>query len=212
MSPLEPPTSTVLRDPESNLNKRIMRLLIAVTLGALFLAILTGFVPALLIGVVALAIVGMLNKEALLAHMRWHPPQLEISASPYDLGASPSVTYRRKPKRPTDVSDCTIECRLYCQERVTYTSGSDTTTDSKTVFEDTRLATGEGTADGVIAVVDLHLPVHAGGPSIELPSNQVRWFVEVRVRGPRLPADSHSFAISVAPRLDRSLWGAVQDS
>ena len=212
MSPLEPPSSMVLRDPESNLNKRITRLLITVMLGTIFLAIFVDFGPALLIGIAALAVVAMTNKEALLAHLRWHPPQLEVSSVPYELGATPMVTYRRKPKRPTDVSECAVECRLYCQEQVTYSNGSDTTTDSNTVFEDTTLATGEGTADGLVAVVELHLPVHAGAPSLELSNNQVLWFVEVGVRGPRLPSDSHSFAISVAPRLDPRLRGRVQDS
>lgn len=212
MTSFEPPSGTVLRDPDSTIGRRTMRVLVMLPLGALFLAIFIGFGPALVIGLLALAVLGLLSKDALQAALRWHPPQIEVASTAYPLGAAPTIIYRRKPKRPTDVSDCAVVCRLYCQERVVYTRGTDTTTETNDVFEAVTHGTGEGTADGLVAPIDIQISAHAGGPSLELSHNQVRWFVEIRVRGARLPKDSHTFALQVAPQLDANHRVGVQDS
>lgn len=212
MSPFEPPVNTVVRDPENTLKRHAARAFVFLPIGVLAIAIFAGFGVGLLVGVVAVMLLGLFAKDAVQAALRWHPPQLEVAAGAIPLGGVAHVTYRRRPRRPTDVSDCVVDCRLYCREQVTYQRGTDTVTDSKDVFEARTQGTGGGTAEGLVAVLELDIEPTAGGPTLDLEHNEVHWFVEISVSGPRLPKDSHLFELKVGPVLAGPLRARIQDS
>lgn len=215
MSPFEPPVdaagSVVTREPQKKLRRFAW-------LGGVGLLALILFGRALGAGVIfvllllAAGAIALFFRDSVAAALGWHPPVIELERTPQHLGSTARVAYRRKARRPVDVSDCSVECRLYCEEKVTYTRGTDTVTDKKTIFEERTSSAGEGTADGFAADLSIHLTANAGGPTIALAHNEVHWFLEITVRGPRLPRDKHSFELFVAPVLDPTLRARVQDT
>jgi hypothetical protein len=206
-----PAPGSVLRDPEGSLGKRVAVVLVVVPVGVLFLALILGPLWAIAVGLLVIGLLVLIGIDALSAVLGWHPPHLEVTSIPYQLGSTPTVVYHRKSKRRIDVSSCEIECRLICQERATYSNGTDTSTDTRKVFEEDCGGQGEGTAEGLVARLDLTISAHAGAPSFDLGNNEVRWFVEIRADGPRLPRDTHKFQIDVGPSLDPS-YRRAQDS
>lgn len=202
----------MLREPVGSIGKRLVTGLIAGPIVVLFLSAFFGVRWAVVLGLIALMFVFVLAKDSLAAALRWNRPALEIASTPYALGSAPTVVYRRKPKRVVDISSCTIECQLVCEEEVTYTQGTDRTTDSRRVYESNTVGTGEGTADGLVAQVVLDISANLGSPSFSLPSNKVSWYAEVSVSGSRLPRDSHRFLIDVAAVLDPRHRVQVQDT
>lgn len=210
LSPLPP--GTVARQPVSSLGKRLLGFGIAApVLGLLSLAFV-GVTGTLILAVVAVVLVTMIAKDSLVASLRWNRPTLQISSAPYALGSAPVLVYRRKPKRVMDISSCTVSCHLVCEERATYTQGTDTTTDTRRVYERQSSGAGEGTAEGLVAEIELHISAQQGAPSLKLPHNEVVWFAEISISGQRLPRDSHRFIIDVAPVLDPSYRVGVQDT
>lgn len=201
----------VLRDPESSLGKRVAGALVVVPAGVLFLGLIIGPQWAIAVGLLVIGVAVFVGIDSLRAVFGWHPPQLEVTSIPYQLGSTPTVVYHRRSKRRVDVSSCIIECRLICEERATYTQGSDTATATRNVFEEDCRGDGEGTADGFVARLDLTISASAGAPSFDLGNNEVWWFVETRADGARLPKDTHKFKIDVGPSLD-PIYRRVQDS
>lgn len=207
----EPP-GTVDREPESSLGKRIASMLFGVPFAAIFLSFFVGVQVAIALGVVAVATVAVLSRDSLQAAVNWNPPVIQVASQGYALGSTPTITYRRKPKRVRDISNCQVECRLVCQERVTYRQGSETKTETRDMYESIITNAGEGAASGLVATLDLDISAHLGAPTFDLSSNEVRWFVEVAVSGPGLPKDSHTFVIDVAASLDPRYRMRVQDT
>lgn len=200
------------REPSGSLGRRILGALFIVPVGVVVLGLIVGFGPAIVVGLVVLGVLALVAQDSLRAALGWNEPVIEIVTGGYALGSMPTITYRRKPKRVVDISACRVECRLVCEERATYTNGSDTTTVTRDVYENRTSGEGEGSADGLSATVQLDISAHRGAPSFKLPSNEVRWFAEMGISGPLLPKDSHTFVIDVAPRLDPRHRVQVQDS
>ena len=186
--------------------------LLAVLGGGFFVALVTGAAVAVVLGIVALAVAFLVMQDSIRAAVGWHRPQLQVASQPYALGSVAVVTYHRRPRRVTDVADFAVECEVICQEAATYTNGSDTTTDTRDVYRQQCNGHGEGTATGLLAEVEVPISAYLGAPTMNLPDNRIRWFVEIQVRGQRLPKDTHKFEIHVVPVLDPSLRHPVQDT
>ena len=207
-----PPPGSVVREPEGSLGRRVA---LAGVLAVVPIIVAIGFLglwATVVLAIVAVVLLGLVAKDSLLASVRWNRPSVQVEAVPYALGSIAPIIYRRQPKRVRDISSCTVECLLVCEERVTYRQGTDTRTDSRRVYENTSTAVGQGTADGLVAEIDLNISAHMGAPSFTMPNNEVVWFVEIRVAGTGLPRDSHRFVIDVAPVLDLSYRAGVQDT
>lgn len=210
---LSPSTPEVLvREPDGGLGKHITSVMFGAPLGIAILAVGTRSVWVIVVGAVFSALLAVIAQDTLRAALGWNQPVIEISRFGYALGSTPTITYRRRPKRVLDISSCRVDCRLVCQERATYTHGSDTSTETRDVYESRSSGSGEGSATGLIATVDLDISAHRGVASFKLPNNEVRWFAEITISGPRLPKDSHTFVIDVAPRLDPRYRAPVQDT
>ena len=210
-SPTLPP-GFVLIEPKQHLGRRAAAVLLAVLGGGLFVALFAGFVVAVVLGIIALGLAFLIGQDAIRAVFGWHRPQLQVASQPYALGSVAVVTYHRRPRRVTDVADFAVECEIVCQEAATYTNGSDTTTDTRDVYRQRCDGRGEGTATGLVAEAEVPISAYLGGPTMHLPDNRIRWFVEIQVRGQRLPKDTHTFEIQVAPVLDPSLRLGLQDT
>ena len=206
------PPGTVLRDPIGSLGKRLLGFGISAPITVVLSVAFFGVRWTIVLALVAGGLLAMIAKDSLLASLRWNRPTMQLSSTPYPLGSVPIVVYRRTPKRVLDIASCTVECLLVCEERATYTRGTDTTTDTRRVYESQSSGVGEGTAEGLVAEIELNVSAHMGAPSLKLPSNEVVWFVEVGISGPQLPRDTHRFIIDVAAVLDPTYRAGVQDS
>ena len=148
------------------------------------------------------------------ARWRWHSPELIVADRALALGSQTAITYRRKPRRVTDIGTCGIRAQLLCEESATYSRGTDSTTVTATVYQQSHTGEGAGTAEGLEATVVVPIPVYAGAPTQSFEHNQISWFLEIEVRGDRLPTDVHRFEIAVSAQLDERLGqpAPVQDT
>lgn len=205
------PASTVVRQPRGKLRRFAWIGGVAALALVLFGRALGAGVIVLIVALAAGAVT-LFFRDSVAAALRWHPPVIELGQTPQRLGSTARIGYRRKARRPVDVSECNVECRLYCEEEVTYTRGTDTVTDKKTIYEERTSSAGQGTPDGFAADLAIHITANAGGPTIALAHNEVHWYLEITVRGARLPRDKHSFELFVGPVLDPGLRARVQDT
>lgn len=171
-----------------------------------------GWQLALFVVIIAVIAALVFLLEDIKAAFVWRQARLDIPQALFELGATPVVTYRRDSKRVRDVGSCVVDFTLLCRETVTYRQGTDTKTERTTVFSKKFSASGEGTASGVAASVEIEIPVDRGAPSFKLSSNKVEWFIDTEVHGEGLPKDDQRFDIEVAPVLQRAQPGRVQDS
>lgn len=212
MSSYEPPTTSVTLQPDSSSTGRIAKIGAIVLAGLVVCGLVVDPGAALAIAIVAVVLAVLFARDEVRALLAWHGPTLDIAGRGLALGSTTRLVYNRRPRRVLDIADCVLQCRLYCRERVTYTRGTTTHTDSHTVFERHTQGSGHGTADGLLGEVDLYIDPTAGGPTLLLAHNEVQWFVEISVSGSHLPKDSHTFELPVLPVLDPHLRPGLQDS
>lgn len=209
---LSSPPGTVLCKPVGSPRKFLAAFVIITLFVWLFLIAFFGIVLAAIPVLVMVALFVLVSKNSLLAMMRWNQPTLEISSTSYAIGSTPTIVYSRKSKRVVDIVSCSVECLLVCEERVTYTQGTDTTSVARRVYESETVSPGQGTAEGLVAVIELDISANRGSPSFKLRNNEVRWFLTVSASGPLLPRDSHTFPIEVALVLDVRHRAGLQDT
>lgn len=162
----------------------------------------------LIIGAAALLVFGF---ERIKAAFDWHQPRLEIPHAVFELGATPTVRYLRDSKKPRDIGNCVVECKLWCRETVTYRQGTDTERDRTTVFSATFQSPGVATAKGLEADIEIEIPLTKGSPSFALDNNIVEWFIDTIVKGESLPKDDYRFNVQIVPVLHQAP-SRVQDS
>jgi hypothetical protein len=167
---------------------------------------------AVVVIVVAAAVASAFFASSILAGFAWYSATIELPVTPLPLGSSLSVIYRRRSRRPRDVADCVVGCRVVCEERVEYRRGTDTEVERSRVYEQTYTGPGTGTPNGLEAVVQIEVPAWTGAPSFDLGRNSVEWFILTTVDGQDLPNDEQRFPISVAPVLDLAIRNEVGDT
>lgn len=167
-----------------------------------------GAIFVLVVGTIVLLVIGY---ETIKASFDWRQARLEVPKAVFDLGERPTVRYLRDSKKPRDIGNCVVECKLWCRETVTYRQGTDTETERTTVFSSTFQAPGLGTAEGLQADIEIEIPLTKGSPSFELENNRVEWFIDTAVNGEGLPKDDQRFEVQVVPVLHQAP-SRLQDS
>ena len=133
---------------------------------------------------------------------KWHPGELVIPSKGFALGGTYTVTYRRRPRKVADIPDTEIELTLECQEKATYSVGTETRTETETVVKRTLTSTGSSTPNGFEASFPIEIPSDAGGPTLQLLHNRINWEFRVRAdqSGP-LPTRTDTFPFVVMSTL-----------
>jgi hypothetical protein len=184
---------------------------VPVVVVAVILTVLLGPLIVIPVLVAAAVVAGAVFHRSLAAAIRWHRPELVLPAGPVALGARPEVVYRRRPRAVRDLPTAEVHLTLVCEEVVTYRRGTDSVTETESVVEHRFGATGEGTPRGFEARVEVPIPHEAGGPTMDLGNNEIRWFLTAVMRGPGLPDDECRFPLTVDPVLDLSLGNEIGD-
>lgn len=165
----------------------------------------------LLVIMAGFGVLAVFAAPSFMAAFSWREATLELPSAGIALGSSPTLTYRRSSRRPRDVADFAVECKVVCRERVEYQRGTDTEVETATVFEQVFTGHGSGTADGLEGTVQILVPIAAGAPSFELRHNSVTWWLETSVAGAGLPSDDQRFPMTVSAALDPDVRNQVGD-
>lgn len=173
---------------------------VAVILGAMALVVRWYF-PAILLLSATLACAFWLIPRAL-AFFKWHPAELVIRANAFTLGATQTVTYRRRPRKISDIAETQVQLTLECVETARYRVGTDTRTETATVFQQAFHSSGRGTPNGFEAPIPVHVPSNVGGPTLQLSNNRVEWRMKVQPDpAGKLPTQNATFPLVVGPVL-----------
>ena len=89
-----------------------------------------------------------------------------------------------------------------CEEWVEYTVGTDTRTDTHDVVKLRSSSPSQLIADGVEAVLTVAIPADAGGPTVDLDHNKVRWRLDTRLGEPFGKRTASKIELAVEPVLD----------
>lgn len=160
----------------------------------------SAFVAIVLLGLGAA--LGLFVVPRVIASNRWEAAQLTIDRYPLQLGDEVPIRFHQRShgqKVPPDQEGPT-QFRLTCIERATYTVGTDTRTESRTVVDlvwgvPGSLVAGTYIADGVLRV-----PIDRGAPSFKCSHNKVEWELTVDTPEP-LPSFTRKFDVVVAPTI-----------
>ena len=134
--------------------------------GPIFLALIVGVVAA----------VGVVITVAGFAETRnWEPFELNFPEWPLVLGSTSMVEVIRRSKKKVDDREIAVVFRLECEEAATYTVGTDTRTDTETVFSNSANVTGRMQSNVFRALVPLEIPTDAGCPTLDLRNNKITW-------------------------------------
>lgn len=146
--------------------------------------------------------------------MRWHPAELHIDSYPMPLGAPVKATYvHRSKKGPPQDASTSLQVRLTCEERATYTVGTETRTDKETVSEQVWSVNGAIRAGVFMADGELTVPLDQGVPTFKTDNNEVRWKLSVTPEEP-LPSHDVTFILNVFAQIGEPGVGptAIQDA
>lgn len=198
------PTSSAssVIDAQSPVTRVVGPTALGVAVAALILVFIIGGLAIAAILIVAAVAAVAYFWRSIGAAFGWRAAQLEVPTLPLLLGSEPSVVYRRRPRKPSDIAACNVHCTVVCEERATYQRGSNTRTDTSKVFEQTFTGHGSGTPHGLEATVRVLIPATSGAPSFDLGDNEVHWYLVAIVQGPGLPDDEQRFPLPVGPVLD----------
>lgn len=161
------------------------------------------------IAVVALGLAVLMASA--LETRRWNPLELHFPIWPLPLGSTSSVEIVRTAKRPPPDAQVQVEAQVSCEERATYTVGTDTRTDTETVYDETSTTSGQLQGGVFRTVLELHIPADHGAPSFDLGNNEVRWELELHVDQLSRIMTKMTFELEVAAVLDTGLRN-IQDA
>ena len=102
-----------------------------------------------------------------------------------------------------DVPQHMLNVTLRCAEWVRYTVGTDTRTDTATVFERTFRVEGTIQDNTFKGAFNLEIPVDRGGPTLELSDNKVNWTLEIELAPISTVSGDHDLDLTVSTALDR---------
>ena len=213
-NPLSPPPSAGQQIEAESLTSRLgLKWWLVGGFAVIFVLGIFGARGVALVGLVAIIVVTAFFWKPILAAWRWNPATLEVATSPFLLGSSPHLIYRRIPRRTIEVVECSVHCTIVCEERATYRQGSSTRTDKAQVFEQTFTGSGSttGAGQGLEAQITVNIPAHVGAPTFDLGDNEVHWYLDAVIVGPGLPDDKQRFPIVVGPMLDAEQRNVVGD-
>ncbi len=136
----------------------------------------------------------------------WANPTVEFSPWPPQLGRTMTAVYRRQAISPRARSrlhgQVRVDAELVCEEWVQYTVGTDTRTDTDDVVKRRFTAAAAPAPDGVEAVFALAIPCDAGGPTVDLDHNKVRWRLDTKLGRPFGKRTAARIELKVEPVLD----------
>ncbi len=136
----------------------------------------------------------------------WENATIEFTPWPPQLGRTMTAVYRRRSvsarARNKLTGQVDVETELECEEWVRYTVGTDTRTETHDLVEIHTTAPATATADGIEAVFAVRIPADAGGPSMELDHNRIRWELKMRLGHPFGKRTAAKIDLPVHPVLD----------
>lgn len=136
----------------------------------------------------------------------WANPTVEFTPWPPRLGRTMTARYRRRAISPRTRRRLSmpvqVEAELVCEEWVEYTVGTDTRTDTHDVVKLRSAVAATPSADGIEAALVVTIPSDAGGPTIELDHNRIRWRLDTRFGHPLGKRTATRVDLTVEPVLD----------
>ncbi len=136
----------------------------------------------------------------------WENPTVEFTPWPPQLGRTMTAVYRRRAistrARGRLGGQVNVEAELECEEWVQYTVGTDTRTETHEVFTSRSVAAATLVENGIEAVLTVVIPADAGGPSMKLDHNRIRWELKTRLGYPFGKRTTSKIDLPVYPTLD----------
>lgn len=173
----------------------VVLLIVALSNGSLFFSWLLFVLTAAVLGALVWAAMEM---------RKWGPLEAHFSTWPLELGSTTPVHLIRHSKRAVPASTLNFDVAVECEEWVRYTVGTDTRTDTNTVYRGESNAVGQLASNTFTADIEVHIPVHSGAPTFELDDNKVTWEVEIDISQLSSVSSKVSLDLIVAPVLGRS--------
>lgn len=142
---------------------------------------------------------------------RWDDLQIVLAQWPLALGGTQTVELVQRAKVSVPNRELPVNGDVLCREKVKYQVGTDTRTENRDVYQRSFSVTGT-IQDGVFrAAIPLHIPIDAGGPTIDFEHNEINWRITFDLSELSRLSSKQSFGLVVAPFLD-SISPAIQDS
>lgn len=151
-----------------------------------FLLLIAGLVGALIAA----------NK--LLPRWKLGKVEVQIPNAPLSAGGTLTGTLQVAPRKPLQIGG--VQCILTCEEVCVSGSGSNRSTHSHGVYKSEQTLLPAGLVPSGIRRLDFSIPIPEDAiPTIKLPSNEVLWYLWLRVDIPRWPDFKTMREITVHP-------------
>ncbi|GEM_PF-647861 len=151
-----------------------------------------------LAGIVLLGVAGWSFVRAILLSMRFGQAAAVVSVQPGYPGETIRIAAAQLLKTDTPISQATLELR--CDEWVRWRRGTNTYTETRTVFRDTRTFDDSCVTNGHVQLVaEFTIPPDAMH-SFHASDNHVEWIIMFHIDVPGWPDPKREFAYLVAPR------------
>lgn len=186
----------------------------ALLFGAFVSAVAGAVIFTTILFLITLVVSGFVIPRALEARA-WHAAELHLPQSPLSLGSVTAAEFVRRSKKSTKLDHLAeVYTELRCVESATYTVGTDSRTDTQSVFEKRQTVDGGFTAGTFTATLPIQIPVERGAPTMEVGNNEITWEFEIKGSGRTLPKRGITFTLTVQPVLavPESLPSDVQDA
>lgn len=134
---------------------------------------------------------------------RWHPIEVVFTHWPPALGSSQPVRIHRVAKTRVPDAQVAVTGELICTEKVTYSVGTDTRTDTARPAELSIAGSGALVAGRLDADFELVIPVDRGAPTMDLPNNEISWELKLDITNPHGADKRMTIAVPVAAVLAR---------
>jgi hypothetical protein len=186
----------------------------ALLFGAFVAAVAGAVFFTIILFLITLAVSGFVIPRALEARA-WHPAELHLPQSPLSLGSFSAAEFMRASKKSTKLDhSAQVHSELRCVESATYTVGTNSRTDTESIFEKRQTIDGGFTSGTYTASLPIQIPVDRGAPTMDVGNNEISWEIEIKGSGTALPKRGITFTLTVHPVLavPDSLPKDVQDA
>lgn len=132
---------------------------------------------------------------------KWGAATISLPAGGIEMGGTVTVTLRITGEAASQSPTCTAT--IECQERATYSQGTDTETATNTLLKNPCPTATRLIDRGLDFVIDVAIPLE-GPPSFDLGNNEVVWKLAVDVSTDSPPSLHRSYELDVSPRMHRA--------
>ncbi len=128
------------------------------------------------------------------------PATLQLAHLPLSIGETASVRFRQQVRASRDIER--VSAKLSCREWVRYKSGTDTATQTHTIWQQALPDAPNTFSADVDVMWQVQIPSDQP-PSFAAPSNAIQWHLDVTIHIRAMPDASTSFLLAVLPVVQR---------